>query len=139
LRRNTLLLLPRADDAAAQMNASIMIHMQDIPAEKCASVKLHAMAVRATRRAAHVLSTRLRELTRACGTRLQAAQAQSREALQGAWKQWVEEYSARPLRSRHRTIITRTRSLSDARLLSPPFSSFQWRRRAPSRRATRPR
>jgi hypothetical protein len=40
------------------MNASIMIHMQDIPAEKCASVKLHAMAVRACHAgAAHVHST----------------------------------------------------------------------------------
>ena len=33
----------------AQMNASIMIHMQDMPAEKCATVKLHVVTVRRTR------------------------------------------------------------------------------------------
>ena len=67
------------------MNASITIHMQDMPAEKCASVKLHAVEVSAAARLACVRSA-------ADAARL--FQAQSREALQAAWKQWVEEHGA---------------------------------------------
>jgi len=73
----------------AQMNASIMIHMQDMPAEKCASVKLHVVEVRSCVRRLHEALALTTSGAVSC-----ASQAQTRDALQGAWKQWVEEHGA---------------------------------------------
>ena len=71
------------------MNASIMIHMQDMPAEKCASVKLHVVEVRSCVRRLHEALALTTSGAVSC-----ASQAQTRDALQGAWKQWVEEHGA---------------------------------------------
>ena len=77
-----------------QMNASIMIHMQDMPAEKCASVKLHVVEVRSCeRRLRGACMLTLCVLTPSAMVSC-ASQAQTRDALQGAWKQWVEEHGA---------------------------------------------
>ncbi len=46
------------------MSASLTIHMQDLPAEQCATAKMHALP------------------------------GEGRDALQAAWKQWVQEHGA---------------------------------------------